>query len=240
MLPPKKHNRVIIKQWSCTSPSIEVSAQTRGLAPPSIERGLELEIAVAWASWALNIVFQSSWKILKGERQDTCGMLARQPRCTRAGQNFNVDCDEDVWLSICERYQALGMIEVELLFQSFPQLNGKKYTVQVCKICWDISQYWTIFYSEHSCLSLVYWSTGVRCWGRQCQDRPQPSLLPGAKCTSRHRQKRSADAQHARNTTCDHSIHAYLCWNRTRLYVVVWTCFHVDDMCLEDLQWLFC
>ena len=41
-------------------------------------------------------------------------------------------------------------------------LNKKRYTVQVCKICWDIHQYLTMFYNEHSCLSLVYWSTGCK------------------------------------------------------------------------------
>ena len=114
----------------------------------------------------------------------------------------------------------------------------KKYTLHVCKICWDISQHFTM---SILCLSLFHWSNEwvQRCWGRQCQDRPQPNLLPAAKCTSGHRQKRSADAQHARRINRDNSIHANVgiepslpslcqcmlaCW--WYLYIFVWITFN--------------
>ena len=122
-----------------------------------------------------------------------------------------------------------------MLCLGVPPLNGKKYTVRVFMTCWVISQHFAI---SILCSSLFHWSNGwvQRCWGRRCQDRPQPNLLPAAKRTSGHRQKRSADAQHARRINRDNSIHACLCWNRTKLAIVVsmYACMLMifDDICI--------
>ena len=203
-----------------------MSAQTRGLAPPSTERGLELQIALAWA---LSIVFQCFWRILKGERQDTRRMLARQPSCSRAGQNFYVDCVEDVWLSVWERYGALEIMEFKGYFWASLHSTEKSILYEYVWLVGSLASIlqWAVFVylcfieamSECKGVEVADVKTDLN---RICCPRPSAPAVTGRKDQQMHNMLGVSTVTTVFMLMLESNQACHRCVN---------VCLHVDDIC---------